>query len=357
MFCKNCGKELNPLDKFCNNCGTPIESTDSVETAPINELPVEEAQVSVEPTVEVPAEPTFTEVPVEPVVTETPVEPVVTETPVEPVITEVPSEPTITDTPVEPVVTETPAVEPAPVTDIPAAPVSPVINNTAPVQKKSNAGFIVIIIILALIILGVGGFIAYKVLIPKKDTPSTPAVNTPSTPTTPTPVTTEDTTKYSANGYVFTIPSGFEVYKEDGDEFIRGKKSYFTAVVVDNQFTYEQNKQEFESIDTSVMNEWNSFGFYLVGNKEITYEGKKFYYVQFYNTNNNLYSEIILTELSDGKAFACVLYYQTNDGLKEGYDGILSFVNSAKKDNTGTFANSKITGRPGFKKQPNITLE
>lgn len=334
MFCKNCGKELNPLDKFCNNCGTPIESTDSVETAPINELPNEEVKAQ-----STPAEPAFVEIPVEPV------------------ITEAPSEPTITETSVEPVINETPAVEPAPVTDIPAAPVSPVINNTAPVQKKSNAGFIVIIIILALIILGVGGFIAYKVLIPKKDTPSTPAVNTPSTPTTPTPVTTEDTTKYSANGYVFTIPSGFEVYKEDGDEFIRGKKSYFTAVVVDNQFTYEQNKQEFESIDTSVMNEWNSFGFYLVGNKEITYGGKKFYYVQFYNTNNNLYSEIVLTELSDGKAFACVLYYQTNDGLKEGYDGILSFVNSAKKDNTGTFANSKITGRPGFKKQPNITLE
>lgn len=343
MFCKNCGKELNSLDKFCNNCGAPIESTDSVESAPINELPVEETQVSVEPNVEVPTEPTFTEVPVEPVVTETPVEPVVTETPVEPVIN------------------ETPAVEPAPtvsapVNDIPEAPVSPVINS-APIQKKSNAGFIVIIIILGLIILGVGGFIAYKVFMPKKDTPSTPAVNTPSTPSTPTPVTTEDKSKYSTNGYVFTIPSGFELFEEGGNKYIKGKKSYFTAGIVDTQYTYAQNKQELESVTSDVITEWTSIGFLLVKKEEITYGGKKFYYVQFYDANEKLYSEVVITELSDNSVYGCVLYYQNQEGLSEGYSGILSLVNSAKKDNTGTFASSKISGRPGWKTKPNITLE
>jgi len=32
MFCSNCGKEINEVDKFCQNCGTSVENGVAPET-------------------------------------------------------------------------------------------------------------------------------------------------------------------------------------------------------------------------------------------------------------------------------------------------------------------------------------
>ena len=37
MFCKFCGKQLNPTDKFCCHCGTPVDAGMATPEAPVNE--------------------------------------------------------------------------------------------------------------------------------------------------------------------------------------------------------------------------------------------------------------------------------------------------------------------------------
>lgn len=46
MFCKNCGRQLLPNEKFCADCGTPVSEQ---ESAVQNEQPIAENQ-SVEQT-------------------------------------------------------------------------------------------------------------------------------------------------------------------------------------------------------------------------------------------------------------------------------------------------------------------
>ena len=63
-------------------------------------------------------------------------------------------------------------------------------------QKKSNIGLIIVIIILGVLVLALGGFIAYKYIFPKTETPeptpTTTTTTTTTTPTTPTTTTEED---------------------------------------------------------------------------------------------------------------------------------------------------------------------
>lgn len=119
MNCKNCGSPITEFDKFCQNCGTPTE------------LKTEEKEVS------------------------TPSEEVVAAA--EPVAEEVNQSASIE--PVQGV--QTPA--PSPVAK-PAEPIGEVQTPVEP-KKKSNVGFILIVIFLGLVILGVGVFILLECLV------------------------------------------------------------------------------------------------------------------------------------------------------------------------------------------------
>ncbi len=47
MYCKNCGKEINPSDKFCIHCGSPVNTPD-IEKAEDTEPNAEEKQLTTE---------------------------------------------------------------------------------------------------------------------------------------------------------------------------------------------------------------------------------------------------------------------------------------------------------------------
>lgn len=137
MNCKNCGFPLTDQTPTCPSCNTPNEYYNGASVAPVQN---------------------------------TEATPVAQPAPVEPIA---------------------PAVEPA---QIQPAPVI----TSSPEQKKSNAGLIVVIIILGILVLGMGAFIAIKFLFPVKPEPTPeptttePETQKPTTPTTPTTTTDED---------------------------------------------------------------------------------------------------------------------------------------------------------------------
>ena len=139
MNCKNCGFPLTDQTPTCPSCNTPNEYYNGASVAPVQN---------------------------------TEATPVAQPAPVEPIA---------------------PAVEPA---QIQPAPVI----TSSPEQKKSNAGLIVVIIILGILVLGMGAFIAIKFLFPVKPEPTPepttiePETQKPTTPTTTptTPTTTTD---------------------------------------------------------------------------------------------------------------------------------------------------------------------
>ena len=323
MFCKNCGKELNPTDKFCNNCGTLIE-TESVDNAPINELPKEEVPVE------------------EPIVTETPVVEKPTVAPVE--------EPVA---PVEPTVS-------APASDIPEAPVAPVIN--APItpapKKSSNIGFIIIIIVLGLIIVGVGIFLGIKLLGGKKT--DTPVVETPSTPTSEptTPTTTDTSSKITINGFTFTVPTGCTKTTVEGLEAIDCGKYYFTNMDVYTTANYDYFKTNLTTMLPQSIASWTNLGFSYIESGETTVSGKKYLYIQYYHNQYGVYGDVVLTANPNGSVFKANLYYPDEDTATKGYNTISTFTSSCT-DRTSNFSDTEENAEfnSGIQKADSIKFE
>ena len=117
MNCKNCGSPITEFDKFCQNCGTPTELNKVEQEV---STPSEEVVAAAEPVAEEVNQSASIE-------------------PVQGVQTPAP-------TPVEPASTTGETQNP-----VPAEP-----------KKKSNVGFILIVIFLGLVILGVGAFILFR---------------------------------------------------------------------------------------------------------------------------------------------------------------------------------------------------
>ena len=148
MFCEKCGTKLNDSAMFCSNCGARIVITPAPVAAPVAPAPVA-----------APAE-----APVAPAPVAAPVEAPVTPAPVA--------------APVEAPVTPAPVAAPveAPVTPAPvAAPVAPVqpVNYAyqtgyapapQPPKKKGISPLAIVLIILSILIVGVGAFVAVDYL-------------------------------------------------------------------------------------------------------------------------------------------------------------------------------------------------
>ncbi|MBR2604017.1 MAG: zinc-ribbon domain-containing protein [Bacilli bacterium] len=328
MFCKNCGNELNNNDKFCKNCGstndqyveTPVveEPTDNtfMNTQPFS---IDEVAQKVEENKEAEMSTPVVETPtVEEPVAATSVEPAV-EVPTEPVV-EAPA-PTISSTPIEPVI------------------------NTP--QKKSNVGFIIILITLIVIILGLGGFIGYKLFSGKTDTPTvTPSNNNQNNnnqnnnQNNNNNNTQKDET-YSTVGYTFTIPTGYSKIDEGGSIRVGDSKFQFRVMTTITQYTYANYKSDLEASANEIKKVWGADGASYISSSEQTYNGKNFLIFSF--VYQGTYNDAILTELPDGTLLCVVAYYNDLSSKTEGYNNLAKFVKSAVKDTNSSFSgDSKV---------------
>lgn len=329
MFCKNCGKELTSNDKFCDSCGTVNEGYVETSSAPVEDdtfmqtqpFSIDVVAQKVEENNGAAATPDVA--PAEAPVMETPV----ASEPAAPA-----GEPTI-EAPVASVI-EQPVVPTAPVME--SAPVE--------TKKKSNVGFIILVIVLGLVILGLGAFILFKVL---KNDSNKPVVNNPSTPTTPstptepttptTPTSTDDSKTYKTSGYVFTIPDGYEKATIQGVDVIGTKNFAFGDVTIDTFNKYsDMIAAKDELIDILKNSSLSESSF--IGADEYTYNGTKIFIVSF--LYQDVYNDAFYISLPDGNLLCADAAYTSTTYKTDGYTNVVKFVNSAKKDSTSSFSGS-----------------
>jgi hypothetical protein len=337
MFCKNCGNGITNNDKFCNNCGTlndqyvegTIPSTEpnvSTENTFMNEQPftIEEVAQKVEEKKE------------EPVVVETPVEPTM-EAPVE---APKPTAEAPSYTAPTPVIT--PAAETVTTTSAPA--------------KKSNTGFIIILIALIVIILGIAGFIGFKMFGGSNDTPVKPNNNSNNNSNNNNNNNSNNnnsnnnnsnnnnssSSTFTVDGYKYTVPSGFILDSASPNQprIINGTTVATSTIAIGafrytTSYTYDQFKNQLEAFANSSQSSWESTGYdKFVEMGEATISGKKILYVQRYNTSDAMYADVFVTELPDKTLLIGEFYYLSEKDADPGYNAIASLAKTAVKDSS-----------------------
>ena len=314
MNCKKCGFILTNQNKNCPNCGEP------------NELYVEE----IVPTVE-PVQPTAPVEPVAPVVPVEPVQPVTPTQDVEPLPTA-----GVEPTPSDP-------VQAAPIQQMPSQPAP-----AAPVQKKNNIPFIILIIVLGVVIIGLGVFIAIKLLGGNGSNSGKTNSEVNNNTNGQESKTDEDkpSTKsndYTFKGYTFTIPTGFVLDKSGGYDAFVGTNIFFGDLDINNVDSYAAVKANLSTVTQYVLSSWTQSGFAYVEEGEATIGNKTFLYIQFYNTTKNLYGDTVITAMPDGSLLLADLFYKNLDIATEGYKGIGEFANSAVKDTSSDYSSESST--------------
>ena len=311
MNCKNCGNPLSVGNKFCNACGTPCD----VQQAPV---------APVTPVVEAPVAPVAPAAPVEetPVVApaETPVAPVAPEVVAEPVTPEVaPVAEPVVETPVAPVV-ETPApvapavetpvapVAPAPVAPVAAAPVAS--TSEAPAKKKSNAAFIIIVLLLVAVMVFLGKMIFENLDKDDKKDPNPKTTEKVTTTTTTTTTTTSTTAAIVAQGnyqtlygYKFLVPSGYESEVKDPYIFMWNKtlKKQVGATLLSG--TFMEYSESIEDIKT----QFEGFGYTNITTSTSTYAGIQ--YLAFHYTYSGYTFTDYFIQLEDGVMSQITAFY------------------------------------------------
>ncbi len=178
MICKKCGAQLEDNSKFCGFCGTTIEEVPATDifnmgapvqpaepAQPATPAPMPEAQpVNIEPIAPMPeAQPVNVE-PIEPI---QPVQPEIPPVSVEPIEPMQPEIPRVNVEPVQPTPQVVEPIQPINMNNGIVPPVeTPSYSNDEPEEKKKSSLPIILII---LILLGVGGFFAYKYFFNKPD--------------------------------------------------------------------------------------------------------------------------------------------------------------------------------------------
>lgn len=340
MFCKNCGNELNGSQKFCNNCGTLNDQYVEAPTEPtVEETPSENTFMNTQPfSIEEVAQ-KVEENKMEESAPKAPIMPEATVTPVETV--------PVADTPTEepkPAAPETPNYS-VPEATISSEPVTSMVPE-AP-KKKSNTGFIVIVIVLIALILGIGGFILFKVLGNKTDTPTV----TPSTPNTNNNSNNNNTNNnntnnntstasYKYNGYKFDVPSGLTILEQDGKEYVvlTGKYQY-RGLYLNTTSNYDYYKTNIDQV-TNTLKSQMSGGTYL-STSEQTFDGKDFLVVSFYY--GTLYNDFAFTSLPDGNLIEFGVYYENAAEKTDAYKSLAKMIKTATKDTSTSYNDTNST--------------
>ena len=306
MNCKKCGNIVTPFDKFCQNCGEPNENYNGGNTQTVQ--------------------------------TETPVVPVQ-----EPVVNTQAQKPV---TPVqEPV---TPVQEPAsnvPVQNsINSMPTQPVINSASNIEKKkSNAGFIILIIVMSLIIIGLGTFIAIK-YIGNNDTKDTNINNNSANNNSnnngnevinePTNVTNDSV--IDVDGYTFVKPSDLQ-YNEEKNMYGNSNIIFNLKVVTESFDVALGEKEQLLTVVQSYIPQATY--------SENTYGSRK--YMNYSGVVSNINAEVFITSIDDETCVMGLLLINPNYTKTEAYTYLNKIFDSAKESTTSTFAKKDIKGQIG----------
>ena len=344
MNCKKCGFILTNENATCPNCGEVNE----FYNGGINAAPVQPAAPATPVAPTAPAEPVQPVQPVEPVAPVQPVEPVQPvqpvqpAAPVEPVAPVAPVQPTPVAPvqPVAPVTPVAPAPEAAPINTMTSAPVAPAQN------KKSNIGFIIIVIVLSLAIIGLGIFVASKLLgnnnsnggnkTVQNDTPSNDNNNNNDNNDTPTQVSDEDT--FQIAGVTFTLPSGYIYSEDENGGYVKGT-SYLLQISGISDYGYTTEKEYLEQDLNAYLPQLESKGLSYLESKETTVGGLKYYYAEFYDTAMGANIAFTVAELPDGLVFGGSIVYLPS--AKDDAFKITSTILKTEKTGSSSFAPSE----------------
>lgn len=326
MNCKKCGNVLTNADQFCSNCGEPNELYNGGVSQVVPEAPV----APVVP--EVPAEPAS--VPTEPVanpLNQAPLEPtapVAPEAPVSPSIPETPAAPEVPVEPEAPVPMQT-AANPLNQTSI--APMPSTVSQ--PAKPKKNVLFVVVIIVMSLVIVGLGVFIAIKLLAKPSSDPEKEIQNINNKPTEV--VNTNETLTFG--GLTFTIPTGLEKKTLDGETALVDSTNGYMIFLqgLTDEESLADVKTEYPAYESKYKQEVTSQGGTYIGANEYTLNGRKYFGISFYI--KNVYSDVIFTEITDNYLFVGMVAYKTTS-KDIAYKSLNEFLSSAKSPKAGSFA-------------------
>ena len=273
MNCKKCGNAITPFDKFCQNCGEPNENFNGGNTDNLNQ----------------------------------PVNPEPVQEPVAP----------------------TPISQPVAPSPVAPAPVMPAQTMPAQPAKKSNTGFIVIIIIMALIIIGLGTFLGIKLLGGNSSEPTPTQNPTQNVVDTPTNVTNDNV--IDVDGYTFVKPSDL-TYNEAKGIYINANLAFNLKVVPES---YEAALTEKDSLVATVNN-------YIPGAtySENTYGTRK--YMNFSGVVQGIQTDLYITSLDDETVVMGLLMVNSNYTRTQAYTYLNKIFDSAKESSTSTFAKTDL---------------
>lgn len=326
MNCKKCGYVLSNQDQTCPNCGevnelfngglgvqpTPVEPAAPVEQAPVTPVtpvaPVEQAPVTpVEPAAPV------EQVPVTPVTPVAPVE----QAPITPVTPTAPVE----QVPVTPVQTEIPS------TNSESTSVSSVSN-----KPKKNGLFTALVIILCLIILGLGGFIAYKLMNPK-----TTEEDTNKKADTKEVVKKKDTV--NMGGIIFTVPEDVQKKVNDLSTTFKDKdlsyEFYFDGIT--NEVTYLDVRAQIGDKANEYKTNYETKGASYITTSEYSVGGRKFSGVSYYY--QKYYTDFFATSVNDKYVVSGTITYLASS-KDTAYKMLNELLSSAEEDKEKTFTST-----------------
>ncbi len=308
---------LNPVNPMMPN-QNPV--TPGMTPDPMNPNPMGPVQT---PTPEVtPTTPVMEPNPMGPVQAPTP-----EVTPTTPVMEPNPMGPVQAPTPEVP--TQAPGMTPNPMGPTPMPNTNPnMMGNTMPTEapKKNNTTFIIIVAVLVVAIIGA---VLYFVLGNKSETPApTP---TPSQDTTPAPVVNANT--YTVNGYVVTVPEGYNAQVEGTVLTIAVPGKYYVQLT----FAKYANYSDFVGQVDELKNTLAAEGVTVTGGGEKSYGGKTWLTADgtMVAEGMTLYAGYGVTECTNGVAAVSILTNQSD--LNEIFGVLNTIINGATPD-TASFA-------------------
>jgi len=354
MNCKKCGNVLEPTDTVCKICGEPVAAAPQVEqptVAPVATEPVTSAPAPIAPTVQPETSAPVTEAPT---VAQAVVEPTAPVTQA-PVINPVPS---IQETPTVAPTTGTEFSAPAPTADQIVPPVaetgvpvaqptaSPVVETQANAvePKKSNKTFIILVVILALIILGLGGYLIWNNFI-KDD----------SSDKTETKETEKDKTKdeddkedkkeetissadvITSGGYQFKIPNGYEKVTEDSEEYLVNKTNK-TLIITEifNGYLVSDVKNEFDEelvAELKAACVENETCVEVSNYETTTVNGQEIFYGKIQHSGVMIYQISMNVGTSDAVFYSFYDYTKTAN-INEIFNTLITMTSSATKNSS-----------------------